>query len=536
MFSRKFGIWICALALGILFSAGPASAEVADEGVLQAVEHAKAFLISQQQEAGRWPVLVASAPLPLQRDTLTRLLEMRGRRVLPASAIALADDSYSTKGLKETNDCLFLASGDRISGQVDKITPDGMVQIANPLFRKPLRLRFEAVLRIVFSPKERVMDGRDSVILLNGGRVRGDLQEITASSVLVQTKSMGAVSIKRSIVAAVDLQADKNVVFETDFSTASAEPWDRRVGKWEVRNGKYHCLTPLSFVSAEVEQEGPMTAEWTVSALGPEASSSLLFFVEDTAAGVWGQNAIYVQPLGNHVQVYQVRNGTTHPIMNKSFGRLLPRATFRAAYDPDSGRLRLWVNDMDLGQCRLSPLIKKGGFVHLYCRNPSVYESVRIVRGARGIADDERAEETTDLFIMINKDKLSGTLEGFRDGVATIQTPYGKLDIQKDKLQRIVFCKQGRQVPRRRDGDSIVVLHGGSLLSAKIKSMDEQGIEANADSMGNVKILRNAVRMLVCPSPSIALDLGDGVLMNLVSISPGRFMMALPYDYSFLLR
>jgi hypothetical protein len=336
------------------------------------------------------------------------------------------------------------------------------------------------------------------VTLTNGLKIRGDVVEITAEKLVLEIESMGTVSIRRNIVASLLMKASDNVIFETDFSTGKMEPWRKRAGRWEMRDGKLRCLTPLSYVSALARQEGPVTVEWTVREMSDRIGGSLLFYIESTDAGVWGQNAIYIQPNAEYVQVSVVRGGTPpRPVMTQRYGRWLSRATFRAAYDADTGRLRIWVNNVDMGQCLIRPRLRRGTAMHLYCRNPSVYEHVRLIRGAADIEEGEKPDKDMERFVFINSDRVSGTLKVFRDGVAIVETVHGQLKLKKSSIQRIVFRSNGLGKPKETATDIRLVFHGGEVLAARLKRMDAEVVEANIGFLGDVKIRRAALSRIL---------------------------------------
>ncbi|MDK1030724.1 MAG: formylglycine-generating enzyme family protein [Planctomycetia bacterium] len=482
--------------------------------------------VAGQQEWGMGPHEIPPEMLErLPPDVLDRLfLERSGRGALLRLA-GPADGIYSVRGVKETDDCLFLASGDRVSGRVSGISADGFISLVNPLFANVLKVRVGDVRRMIPARKDKVVDGPDTVILAGGKKIRGSVQSITAESLVLKTLSMGTVKVKRSVVAAVDLQADSNVVLQSKFSAGSSEPWKVGGGSWAIKDGAYRCTTPLSWASAPVEQHGPMTIEWTVAGLTPRATGGIMFFVENDK-GVWGGNGIYIQPRSNRIRVYQIRNDRTPLIMRRFFGRAFTRATFRAAYDPGSGELGLWVNDMALGRCKLEPVVTKGKFVKLYSRNPySIYEKVRVFRGALGVSTRVKAEETEDQLILANTDKLTGTFVAFKGADITIRTPYGELKIPRRNVQRIVFCRKGLARPRKRAEDSSALLHGGTTLALKIKAMDAENLIADTAVLGNVRISRKALRSITFARSNVVLDLGGGVSMRFIEVSAGRFIM-----------
>ncbi|MDK1031350.1 MAG: formylglycine-generating enzyme family protein, partial [Planctomycetia bacterium] len=449
--------------------------------------------------------------------------------VVPGRLRASADTAYSLAGVKQVDDCLFLASGDRVSGHLVGIAPNGVVRLANPLFAKPFEVRIDSVQSIVPTREGKVTDGPDWVVLTSGESIHGLLGEINATHVVMQTRSMGALRIQRSVVAIIELRAPQEVLFETDFSDGTAGPWQQRGGEWEVRDGKFHCLRRHSWVSAGVDQRGPVTVEWTaVRQNRGHDSSGLSFFVADADAGHWGLESIYFRTFGDDIQVYEVRNNGPRPVMFKRFRRFPTRATFRAAYDPESGRLRLWVNNIDMGEYRFDPPIRQGKYIHLYSGSPCIYESVRLLRGAPGIVDPIEPARDEDRFVMANRDKVSGTFVGYADDLVAMRTPYGTLKIKKSDVYRIILRRRGRKALRRRDDDSDIVLHGGPSFRGKIIAMDENALQVSSASLGELKISRGALKQIICPPPNITVDLGGSVMMRLAAVPPGQFTMGPP--------
>ncbi|MDK1032272.1 MAG: hypothetical protein QGD94_09720, partial [Planctomycetia bacterium] len=334
-------------------------------------------------------------------EVLGEKLMARIRMLPPRPPLPLppAEDPYSTTGVKPGDDCIFLAGGDRISGRIVAITPDGVARMTNPDFPNPLSVRLSGIRRITFARKSKLRDGPDEVVLANGNRIRGDVREITSDWVMLQSKAMGGLRVKRSAVARVDFLPPEKVVFSEDFSSGTAGPFKVRSGKWQVRGGKYHC-TSGGHVSAPLAQSGPMTFEWTVSGLTSRYGCGLLIFAKDPAKS-YGTDSIWIRPRSTSVLVYRVTNNRTMSIMSKSMGRTLSRATFRATYDPASGRLHVWVNGKDLGGCQVNPVIKTGKHIILYSHRPVVYESVRVTTGA-AILPAPRPGQTDTCVVLAN--------------------------------------------------------------------------------------------------------------------------------------
>ncbi|MDK1030723.1 MAG: formylglycine-generating enzyme family protein [Planctomycetia bacterium] len=501
-------------ALGAsLLTSGKFSAKIADVMFVRTTGYVLAAVLLASS-----PAVCAAAPV-MPREAIGALLTLQ---ILGGNFPAAR---YSVDGTPEAEDYILLNSGDHITGHIVEITPAGTVRLENPFLAGGALVPLRNVQQIVPARKKRILDGPDSVLLTTGNRILGTIEEINPRVVVLQTRSMGRVSIKRGFVASVRFQASENVIFETDFSTGTFAPWERRAGRWEMRDGKLHCLTPLSYVSAAVKHEGPVTVEWTVSKLLPHANSSMLFFVQDSRAGVWGGKAIYLQPRWDAIRISPCVPGS---IVWKKFGRIITRATFRAAYNPENGLMRIWVNDMDLGQVRLRPALKRGTAMHLYCRNPSIYESVRLLRGAEAVGSKQQAHQTRDRFIMTNNDNLSGTLKGFGKNIVVVETSHGTLRVPKAEMQRIIFHTADLQVPRPNAGDVTIIFHTDAAFTATLKRMDADFIEAKTEFLGEVRISRKSVRQLILPPPYVSLDLGGGASVRFSLVRAGTFLMGPP--------
>ncbi|MDP6380452.1 MAG: hypothetical protein QF662_03815, partial [Phycisphaerae bacterium] len=229
------------------------------------------------------------------------------------------NDSLDSDPLSEAQDRVFLVSGDRVSGMVADILPEGVVRIVNPIFKEPLLVRLNGIRNIQLSGKDKVLDGPDSVALTNGNRVRGAVRQITAGAVIVLTKSMGTVSIKRTMVRSIDFHVAREVLLDTDFSSGSTGAWKHKTGSWRVQNNKYYSLSPNGWTYAEVSQRGPTTLAWTLS--GQLSGYVTFAFFANSSASYWGGSSIAIRFSRSYVHIYQVTRNSTRTIASKPLGR-----------------------------------------------------------------------------------------------------------------------------------------------------------------------------------------------------------------------
>ncbi|MDK1032377.1 MAG: hypothetical protein QGD94_10250, partial [Planctomycetia bacterium] len=335
--------------------------------------------------------------------------EIAGETIFPVPPPLPAENRYSTRGVGAGDDCVFLDSGDRVSGKILEITPGGVVRMANPHFARPLKVRLSETRRIIFAAKGAVADGPDSVVFADGSRMRGDVREISAEAVMLRTRAMGALKIDRSSVARIDFRDAKKIVLESDFGNGVSDRWTVRSGTWQVRDGKFRCISGDGRVTAALKQQGPFLYEWSVDNLHNAYSGGLIIFAKD-ATSTFGGDAILINPRSNHVRILSVRDNAMRQIASKSFTRRLLRANFRVAYDPASGRLRLWANGADLGTYTVNPPVKSGEFVFLYSAGVSGYQKLRITAGATGISGGRRAGDHVARFLFRNNDEITGSL------------------------------------------------------------------------------------------------------------------------------
>ncbi|MDK1031258.1 MAG: hypothetical protein QGD94_04565, partial [Planctomycetia bacterium] len=358
---------------------------------------------------GRWSLLAAlvivllAAQAGAQRDIF--IPGSKGEGSLDTDPVAKAG----------TVDRVFLMSGDRLSGRVSGISADGILTITNRSFKEPLQIRLKGVNRLTLADKGKILDGPDSVILTNGNRLRGAVEQITLDSIAVNTKAMGMVKIRRSVVAGIEFNIAGSIALDTDFTGGTAEPWQVRSGTWQVQNNRYYCMSSGGWAFVKTKQEGPMTFEWNIT--GTLNGYVTLSFFAKNAASYWGTDAVAIRLNRNYLYVYRVQNGSTRSVASKSFGVSGTSTKIRASYDPESGRLRLWVNNTDLGQYSINPPIKTGQYIHIYAQTPVAFDSIRVLRGAEGLGKSDKAHETDDQLVLANKDKVSGILVSLSAGV-----------------------------------------------------------------------------------------------------------------------
>ena len=147
-----------------------------------------------------------------------------------------------------------------------------------------------------------------------------------------------------------------------------------------------------------------------------------------------------------------------------------------------------------------APLVRKGA-IHLNLE-PAFSSRIYIPPPSGGTPsseDDGEAPADLDRVIMMNSDKLTGTLESITDGVISIRSPYiaEAIKIPLQNATRIYFRKP---LSKLSPGQDQVLLREGGVLSGKLISMDKEKIVLETEYASALNIRKNFVEAVILAS------------------------------------
>ena len=405
------------------------------------------------------------------------------------------DETTEEAGEAKT-DVVITHQGDRIKGKVIDIDADGRLRLSGPQFDGEVCVLAASLDRVVLLCKDKGT-GRDVALLTNGDRIVGEITAITPEAVIIESSATGAMKVSRRMVRSVTFSKGKAALLDSSFDMGELSPWKIARGNWSVSDGQLVCNSTGSYESvyAAVEQDEPITVEVKVESLSGNSLNCDLVLFADNPQNNYGGNSVYAMFQGSYYYLYYGRNGGNYHVTSRQIGQTMQSGLLGLSYDPKTGKVNIWLNSNQLGEYVMPNRPQKGQYVMFTSRQPCKVSYIRVLRGVVSPSEQAggKAEDDRDVVEFANEDRVSTTSVSLADGVFAGEAAIGPLRCEVQNVRRILFRTKGQEKPRMRKGDALVRA-GESRLTLQFEKLTDEYLIGNSDYLGQVKVLRGAVR------------------------------------------
>ena len=413
----------------------------------------------------------------------------------PKGAGETLDDS-AARNKAGRGDTVTTTSGDKIVGKVLTIEPDGRLKLTAPQFESEIVVKADALDKVELVPKEK-SDGPDRIALSNDDVLVGDILGITKDHVVVESKATGPMRISRKIITSLAFAQTSPTVLESNFAKGKFKPWEKR-GTWTIVNGAaQHSNHGRETLFAKFEQDAAVTMEARVESLMNRYIHCELVLFADTADGAYGRNSVIARIYSTNINIMYCQNGNTQNIMNRSMGRLFQQSTIRFAYDPETGKCRLWVDSNSIGEFQVPSKLTKGKYVMFNSNYPCRVPRLRVVSGIVGPTNEptEKKDSKAHVIRFANRDRVAATGVALADNTLSLKTEFGDISSDLKRVASIVFRSEGVEKPRRKKLD-VRVETGNSRLTLEFDRLTPEHLVGKSYYLGEVKISRACLRKI----------------------------------------
>jgi len=384
--------------------------------------------------------------------------------------------------------------GDRLSGTVVEIDAAGRLRLTGPHYEGDVSVLTSHLNTVTLKQSEKE-SGSDRILLQNGDVVTGKLIAISGDEVVLQSTSVGTRNIDRRVVQSISLGKDIGRLLETDFRTGKMDPFATVQGNWNVGGGRLRLTThgQMATVAAELKQSEAVTMVADLASI-QNGVNLILFAGQKTHH--YGQDSVMLQFQRYHCYLQVCQKGSVRNVKNLRHGRNIRKGVVRFAYDPETQKATVWLNDSLILDQKAGNAPKTGKYVMISSHYYTQIKSVRVLPGIVGPdASVQGGEEEANVVVFANKDRMRSSEVTFADGKFVVKTPFGVLPVPAEKIGGVYFRLDAMKKLPDRAGD-VRVETDRSRLTARLVRLTDNYVELDSAYMGQFKMLRDAIKSI----------------------------------------
>ncbi len=424
--------------------------------------------------------------------------------VLLATALLLGTIAGANEQ-RSAEHVLYFTNRDMLQGNLRQIDmAERVLAWEYPSTSQPFEFNTDAVLRVEIGGEPLLPDVPEASVvwLTNGDMLYGTVKEIDETHVVLETWFAGTLEVARNMVAMLQVDRAGSSVYEFSKDQAS---WVR-TGEKVVEEQEQGLVLPANSSAGRAFDALPdkcrilFDLEW---------KDNLNFFFSFYASDHHNYNtsSYSLRFSGNTVHPYyftQWRHGMG--IGQAEHSEFLARAIdWRKARvelfaDRRTGEITVSINGRLMQTWKDQPrsgelgqsVVFHSGMQDLRIQNFRIEEWSGILPFHGQAVSDVAADQ----LLLLNKDKVTGRVIGFKDETVTFETSFATVDIPVQRVQMIQFSTSSREYAARHSGDVKAYLAGQGMLTFALRRVSDDVIEGYSDNFGDIKTPLRAFRML----------------------------------------
>jgi hypothetical protein len=423
---------------------------------------------------------------------------------------APAKDAAGTVGDGEpVGDDTVYVRGDypAMRGSVVSVDGRGRLRLHTPFFATDALLLVSQINRV--SLKHTMPEaGRLRVMFSNGDYIAGELLSIDADSVSLKIVGDRVVKVPRGIVISISATEVGAALLDSNFDAPSMLPWKpiASSGSWRsgggaliwTQSGVRSRGMQVNAVAAELEQREALTLE-VDAVMMPSSSYHISFFATDKTVPT-PRTCISVNLTRGEAALTVVHQRAIAALGSLKWSvRPGKKVKVLCSYEPETGRVRAWINARSICD-KVIPgtILKEGKYIVVSTRgiSPATFSSIRLHRGlVPPTARADRADPGLDSLYTVQGNHITGKSLTVADGKLSVETATGSVTVDLASVLRIILSTEGRTTPEPGNAN-VTVLTPRSRLSLKLTSMDAQKLTGDSPVFGQVELPRGVVKDL----------------------------------------
>ncbi len=340
------------------------------------------------------------------------------------------------------------------------------------------------------------------LVLGNGDTVCGQLVEYAPDKVVLDTWYAGRITLLPAWV--VSMTPSKNA---SDALVSGVG----KVADWRVSNGgpasvkiegDHMTLMGSVCVAREVDK---LPAKYRIDIeMGDRQPQFQFAFLSDTTQ-TWGGNSYTLQTNGQRSLYLQKctrqPNGGSRSEGSNSWNFHAAEESFTLSVlvDMDARNMVFLANGQQVGSTSIPADFTPGKNIVMMGQNGGLKITKFMVVPWSGVVEVAGAaikRGQTDTLVMTNKDKVSGALLAVKDGKASFQAEFAKMDIPLDRIQRIELSGKGAKAQKQVNGDAYVFFNDTEHLTLAVSAIKDGKLTGQSESLGALSVELPAVKRI----------------------------------------
>jgi hypothetical protein len=407
-------------------------------------------------------------------------------------------------------DTVYLSNGDRLQGELVVLDPQKGLQWRHPDIREPVSFKYDAVVKLALgdrSFKPLAAQSQCRVRLTNGDELEGNLQEMTAQQVVLDTWYAGPLTIARKrIDSLIPIVVNPQVVFEGPTGlegwTIGANPIAGVASNgWTYSHGTFASSQSAS-IARDLKLPDIAALDFDVAwnnylsiavAIYADSLQPIQLMNKDVAPDFGGFYSLQLNY--NTVNLMMVKKGAPLNSLGLGFVPGLEQRTschvsIRANKKDrmiylyiDGAMVKQWQDPLEFagqGTCvRFVNQVQAG--LKLSNLQVSHWD------GRMETPTNKVENAQTDFVRMLNQDTIQGAVQSFRAGSLKIAAPFGPVEVPLDRVAQLHFAAPGREVSQSLPGDARAQFARRGQVTGRFEQWQDGGLVVSNASFGKAR-------------------------------------------------
>ncbi len=399
------------------------------------------------------------------------------------------DDTGAKPAAQAPSDSLLFINNDILHGLLIGVDQATGVRWKNPEAKEAIEFKAANVSVIKLHTRAQPPQKHQfSVRLTNEDELIGDIASLDAEKLDLDTWYAGRLSIPRKMLRAITpLHSGALTIYDGPTGMEGWKSGENR-GAWRYKDGAL-IATSTGPLGRDLKLPDMSSIDFDVS-WRPNLQLMISLYT-DTVEN-YGGNCYMLQLNSNYCYLQRMRpNGGSNNLGQAQIESLQRKSKARISIrvNKEQKLIALLVDGVLVKQWTdRGEFAGKGGGLVFYSQGQGLMKisSIRVMPWdgkfeEHGSVADKSKEDSVR---MENNDKVSGKLEGIKDGNMQFSSSFAKLEIPLKRIEQVEFAADGSASPKPAATDVRAFFAGRGQVTFALEKWDDKGVSAKSVSFG----------------------------------------------------